>query len=1409
MMPIPLFQQRAIRCLTLLGLMALGVLATGPGQVAQAQTAATCNPAAGNGIGNGNGPDDPADYGAYCWIDFSLYNASQATSSTGQPFYVTLPGGATLTFTLKVGSNTLKAAPVPSYVGAAFGNSAFLNIPGAPILYQITNGATTTITLSNLNLSANGSPDLPFVFVAADGESTNQTESLSFTTAGDPWQLVASPGQSNPTRNMPTLNGTGTATVTEGGTVGGTDGEGSYVFTTDNSPGTVSSTLVGGGLQGAIFGLKFHSIDLALTQTYTGDNFAGGTGSFQITTSNAVSPIQQPPTTPQPIQIVDTLPSNLAYVSSTGSSWTCAASGQVVTCNLNANADLTTSYTLPSLSLNVQIASTGLSGVDTLVNTATIKDVTLGYVFDTDQNNNTGTAQVSIIHPNLSTSTKSVRDLNGGYANASDVLEYTITLKESAGLAASNVSVTDNMPANVHSLAIVGTPPAGSTNNSDPSGGANGAGLLDISGITIPANGSVTIVYDVTIDNPTAPGTTIDNTANIENPNGDNATAVAPTVTVAQDQAPVSGNKILYVYDDQSLTRTPQTGSGSYALVSDDNGSKDWTLTPVLAGDLTFQSGSTVSVNLLVQCDSMSNGGGCSSANKLQFTAALYDKNGATLTQIGNTSSPASFNYTSYNTAIADIGGVGGITVPAGHQLVLRIINSAGKNSSGLRIEQYAGGLRSTISMDVSTVIKVDSVGAYSDANCSTPVSLAYHAGSTVNLCAVISDPFGSYDIAPTGGTAPSITITDASNAQQIIGSMAHVSGADTAATKTFAYTYTVPTSPVTGTWTAAVTAWEGTEHTVDRSGNGSFSVQPPSPDLSTSTKSVLDLNGGDAEPGDVLQYTITLIESAGQAASNVSVTDDMAAQVGSLTVINNAGGDDSGTTTSGGANGTGKLDITGISVPANSSKTIVYNVTIAAAATPGTAIDNTATVNNPDGNGALAAAPTVTVSQSQVPASGNKLLYVYDNLGLTRTPQSAGGSAVSINSLNGTQTWTLTTALAKDLTIKANGTISATLLVQCGYLDNTGNCRNGSDLKFTATLYDDNAGTLTRIGSISPPASFNYNSYTAVTANIPVGSSDYTVLAGHRLALIIANITTDNNHSLLIEQYSGGNRSTVSLDVSTVINVDSVGTYTDSTCATPVSSATVYETHSTVYICAVVSDPFGSGDIDPSPGGTTPTLTITDAGSTQQLNAASMTLIADSGAATKTYEHTYTVPASPPATLALGGWTAEVAAWEGTEHTVSDTGNTSFDVEAPNLIIVKSVSVTSNPAEGTTNPKAIPGATMRYSIIITNQGKGPVDASQLKITDSVPNTHTAFVVGSVAGADTSGNSGLTALTAGDISYSKTGSSTCSDDYTPTADANGTDSNVTNICFAPQGSMAGKTDTTTPAYTITFEVKIQ
>ena len=155
--------------LALIGLVALGWLAPGFHQVASAQTVTTCHPAEEKGV------DGPVDYGAYCWIDFTPLNLTQAKAGAGQAFRVNLRGGAYLTFTLRItpgnaaGANMFAVA-VPSWSGAAFGNSAFNQIPGNPILYQDAgnqNAPQDTVTLSALTLHDNGSTELPFVFVAA------------------------------------------------------------------------------------------------------------------------------------------------------------------------------------------------------------------------------------------------------------------------------------------------------------------------------------------------------------------------------------------------------------------------------------------------------------------------------------------------------------------------------------------------------------------------------------------------------------------------------------------------------------------------------------------------------------------------------------------------------------------------------------------------------------------------------------------------------------------------------------------------------------------------------------------------------------------------------------------------------------------------------------------------------------------------------------------------------------------------------------------------------------------------------------------------------------------------------------------------------------------------------------------
>ncbi|MGH6694313.1 proprotein convertase P-domain-containing protein [Sphingopyxis sp.] len=63
------------------------------------------------------------------------------------------------------------------------------------------------------------------------------------------------------------------------------------------------------------------------------------------------------------------------------------------------------------------------------------------------------------------------------------------------------------------------------------------------------------------------------------------------------------------------------------------------------------------------------------------------------------------------------------------------------------------------------------------------------------------------------------------------------------------------------------------------------------------------------------------------------------------------------------------------------------------------------------------------------------------------------------------------------------------------------------------------------------------------------------------------------------------------------------------------------------------------------------------------------------------------------------------------------------------NLTIAKTSSIVSDPTNGTTDPKAIPGATMRYCILVTNNGSGT--ATGINIADALP-ASTTFAAGSL-----------------------------------------------------------------------------
>jgi uncharacterized repeat protein (TIGR01451 family) len=175
-------------------------------------------------------------------------------------------------------------------------------------------------------------------------------------------------------------------------------------------------------------------------------------------------------------------------------------------------------------------------------------------------------------------------------------------------------------------------------------------------------------------------------------------------------------------------------------------------------------------------------------------------------------------------------------------------------------------------------------------------------------------------------------------------------------------------------------------------------------PEMGTSQKTVVDVNGGKLEPGDALRYTVTFTNTGNQPAT-LSVQDDLPPHVTGFTWVQQPVG---ATFTPGaGANGTGRVTIAGITVapekpgPPPESVTMVFEVTVAAAAPHNAAIQNCAsfavaekpgegdTICSPSLN--VFSAPDLSASQKTVVDQNGGTVQPGDTLAYTITVDNSG----------------------------------------------------------------------------------------------------------------------------------------------------------------------------------------------------------------------------------------------------------------------------------------------------------------------------------------------------------------------------------------------------------------------------------
>lgn len=140
-----------------------------------------------------------------------------------------------------------------------------------------------------------------------------------------------------------------------------------------------------------------------------------------------------------------------------------------------------------------------------------------------------------------------------------------------------------------------------------------------------------------------------------------------------------------------------------------------------------------------------------------------------------------------------------------------------------------------------------------------------------------------------------------------------------------------------------------------------------------------------------------------------------------------------------------------------------------------------------------------------------------------------------------------------------------------------------------------------------------------------------------------------------------------------------------------------------------------------------------------------------------------------------------------------------------PALTLTKSSAPFSDPLNGTTNPKLIPGGVAEYTIVATSPAGYTVSNNTIVLTDATP-ANAELIVADIAGAGSgsaafaAGSSGLTysftSLTSAtdNIDFSNNGGASWI--YTPVADANGADPAVTNVRLRPQGTMAASSSAT-------------
>ncbi len=555
-------------------------------------------------------------------ITFNVNNKLNVGQGGVVTFDMQTVSSANLTVT-----NTAKIVSTQNATGVTSANSTLLQMPDLTItkshassFYQGLVGAQYTITASNVgNYNTAGlvtvTDTVPAGLVATAASGTGWSCLVGATTTCTRSDSLAASSSYPPITLTVDVDPAAAASVTNSVTVSG-GGETNTANNTATDPTTITA-----------------KPDLTIAKTHIGNFTQGQTNAvYTLTVTN----IRATATT-SAFSVVDTLPAGLSYVSATGTSFTCAASGQVVTCN--RTVALNAGVSVP-ITLTVNVAANAT--------TPQVNQVTVSGGGEVNLANNTATDSTIILQP---------RSVGKAFAattiatNATTVMTITLTNPNPVATSLANPAFTDTYPAGL----INTTSANGATTCT---GGtvtaANSGNSVRLASGSIPANGSCTVTVNVTS---AATGTYLNNTgavATVGSGTGASASAtlnvvapVAPTIVKSFNPNPVSANFPSVL----SITVTNPNAAAISAVAFND----PYPTSPGAMTNTATPGAGFTSASIAAGCAGTISGGG-PNGTSIGLTAGVIPANTSCVIQV-NVKAPVSGNYTNTTANITTTNG--------------------------------------------------------------------------------------------------------------------------------------------------------------------------------------------------------------------------------------------------------------------------------------------------------------------------------------------------------------------------------------------------------------------------------------------------------------------------------------------------------------------------------------------------------------------------------------------------------------------------------------------------------------------------------------------------------------------------------------------------------------------------------